>query len=269
MSEELAPVEAETIGQIMGRNYRQSIESFRRELKLPIEAAQARAEALRSPTEENLERIERKTCDQLTWYDFEAVERHQEGQAADLWQQVLQVARQELEIGEGAADAVIAGLGTPMQRARFRVLQEALAREWQPKTGIEWSLIGQMAQTQTLFERWLSISTARNAREYLELSEWQERFEAPRVSEQEAQEHAAAMADRFHRMFQRTLRALLSTRRLPVVVQNAGQVNIGEKQVNLVQGSAAAQTPARLESRGDAVPMLETETLPQERANQG
>jgi hypothetical protein len=43
------------------------------------------------------------------------------------------------------------------------------------------------------------------------------------------------MVDRFNRIFMRTLRALLDLRRysVPVVIQNAGQVNVGEQQVNV------------------------------------
>jgi hypothetical protein len=41
------------------------------------------------------------------------------------------------------------------------------------------------------------------------------------------------MAERFHRMFPRNVRALRDLRRYPVVVQNAGQVNVGAQQVNV------------------------------------
>ncbi len=43
------------------------------------------------------------------------------------------------------------------------------------------------------------------------------------------------MVERFHGVFLRSLRALTELRRRPlaVVVQNAGQVNVGGQQVNL------------------------------------
>jgi hypothetical protein len=56
------------------------------------------------------------------------------------------------------------------------------------------------------------------------------------VSDTQAIDQAAAMVDRFNRLFLRTLRASQDHRRcLPpqVVVQNAGQVNVGTQQVNL------------------------------------
>jgi hypothetical protein len=51
----------------------------------------------------------------------------------------------------------------------------------------------------------------------------------------QAVEQAGAMVDRFNRIFLRTLRALRDLRRCPppVVVQNAGQVNVGQQQVNV------------------------------------
>ena len=46
------------------------------------------------------------------------------------------------------------------------------------------------------------------------------------------------MVDRFHRMFVRSLRALRDLRRYNsnVIVQQAGQVNVGSQQVNVSQG---------------------------------
>ena len=57
----------------------------------------------------------------------------------------------------------------------------------------------------------------------------------PRVFEAEAQNQAAAFADRFQRMFARSLRALRDLRRYSpaIIVQNAEQVNLGENQVNV------------------------------------
>jgi hypothetical protein len=48
-------------------------------------------------------------------------------------------------------------------------------------------------------------------------------------------ERAGAMAERCNRIFLRTLRALCELRRRTpsVVVQNAGQVNVGAQQVNV------------------------------------
>jgi hypothetical protein len=58
----------------------------------------------------------------------------------------------------------------------------------------------------------------------------------PRLSQAEAVDQAAAMVDRFNRMCLRTLRALRDLRRYSppsVVVQHAGQVNVGRQQLNM------------------------------------
>jgi hypothetical protein len=60
----------------------------------------------------------------------------------------------------------------------------------------------------------------------------------PYVSEQVAIEHAAQMADRWHRIYMRTLRNLRDFRRYSVTINNPQQVNIagdGGKHVNVAQ----------------------------------
>jgi len=48
------------------------------------------------------------------------------------------------------------------------------------------------------------------------------------------------MVDRFNRIFLRTLRALRDLRKHSptLIVQNAGQVNVADKQVNVVQDNS-------------------------------
>lgn len=60
-------------------------------------------------------------------------------------------------------------------------------------------------------------------------------WQPPRLGTAEALEQSAAMADRFNRLFLRTLRALRDLRRYagPVIVQRAAQVNVGAQQVNV------------------------------------
>ena len=59
-------------------------------------------------------------------------------------------------------------------------------------------------------------------------------------------EQAEAMAGRFNGICGRTLKALRNLRRqVPgVVVQNAGQVNVGQQQLNVSAGHGPAPTPA-------------------------
>jgi hypothetical protein len=96
-----------------------------------------------------------------------------------------------------------------------------------------------MAQAQAAMLFWqerladhLMIECTEEKRTFKELGQWY----PPRVSEHQAVEQAGAMVDRFNRVFLRTLRALRDLRRYTpaVIVQNAGQVNVGGQQVNVV-----------------------------------
>ena len=60
-------------------------------------------------------------------------------------------------------------------------------------------------------------------------------FTMPRVTDSQAIDQAASLADRYHRMFVRSLRALRDLRRYnpTIVFQNTGQVNVGQEQVNV------------------------------------
>ena len=64
-------------------------------------------------------------------------------------------------------------------------------------------------------------------------------WDRPLVTEQQALEHAVQMADRFNRIFMRTLRQLRDLRRYsPVTINNPNQVNIatdGGQQFNVVK----------------------------------
>jgi hypothetical protein len=113
-------------------------------------------------------------------------------------------------------------------------LRAELADAWGPRNQLEQLPVDQLAQFLTLMERWQETLGA-----YAELSAHYRRLAegrgTPRLSDVEAMDHAAGMVDRYHRLFLRTLRALQDQRRLgrPVVVQRAGQVNIGERQLNV------------------------------------
>jgi hypothetical protein len=101
-------------------------------------------------------------------------------------------------------------------------------------------------QWQYWFEETVKRSQTDERREHPEYSKWKADRQAegwtgghwlrPYVSEQQAIEHAVQMADRWNRIFMRTLRQLRDLRRYSTVtINNANQVNIateGGKQIN-------------------------------------
>jgi hypothetical protein len=130
-------------------------------------------------------------------------------------------------------------VGGCWQRAQFLAVRNGLAEAWRPRNGLEWQLLDTMAQAQALMRLWqenlvaLTLLAARAGKPD------PERPKHPlgrRLTEAEMTEEAAAMVERWHRMFLKTLEALQDLRRRPpVVVRRAGQVNIGAQQVNVAR----------------------------------
>jgi hypothetical protein len=111
---------------------------------------------------------------------------------------------------------------------------------------LEQQLVDQLAQFQTLVERWqetLAEYALLAAQDRHRAAEGREGSGMPRLSDAEAMDQAAGMVERFHRLYLRTLRALLDQRRLgrPVIVRRAGQVNIAQQQVNVAGPAGAAR----------------------------
>ena len=151
-------------------------------------------------------------ADKLAWRHLAAVEREQGCDAAlSAWECVKQAAREELSSGHRAAMVIEGSDAMPMDRARFLVLRESFASEWKPVNGIEFSLVDQMTQAATAQSYWTERLTMRTMQE------------------------AMGMVDRWNRVFLRCLRQLRDLRRFNVVIQNAGQVNVGQQQVNVGQ----------------------------------
>jgi len=156
-------------------------------------------------------------------------------------------AEESVKAGLYAADAV--ECKTPFERAQFSFIRHAFIEEWQPRGGIEASLVDMLAQTYVAWQYWLSRSfqaannqdtvieqRARNKkseRRRYDEGDWQ----PPRLTAVEYLEQTTQMADRYNRMFLRVLRQMRDLRRynVPVTINNPKQVNIaaeGGQQVN-------------------------------------
>ena len=98
-----------------------------------------------------------------------------------------------------------------------------------------------MAQAHMNWQFWLAIVATRS--ELMWMPEGHDRdsgrpWHGPRQTDAEAVDQAIAMAERFHRMYLQTLRAMRKLRRhrARVVVRKAGAVNVGGQSLNLVEG---------------------------------
>jgi hypothetical protein len=233
--------EASTLAREMAGAYRDAVEFYRDQYRLPTAEALDRADA--PVTAEQVEHALSCPADQVSWHDLSDLARQDPELAARRWEELKREARDELRSGHRAARAVDGYLSRPWKRARFLALREELAEGWQPRNGMERQLVDTMAQAradmlywQGVLAEYTSLEASRQEHHIRKTDAWN----PPRVSDAQAIEQAAAMVDRFNRVFIRTLRALRELRQYPpaVVVQSAGQVNVAGRQVNMSGASA-------------------------------
>ena len=154
---------------------------------------------------------------------------------------IKQVARDHLESGQRAAEIVASELMRPWIKASYLALRESFIADWKPTGSIEVRLIEMLAQLYSSYEHWMALSVQRVAfdyeQEHYKIKE-RGKWRVKAVSGDAEANQAADMADRFNRLFLRTLRHLRDLRRynLPVMINNPQQVNIaadGGQQVNV------------------------------------
>jgi hypothetical protein len=228
--------EAETLARELTAAYRAYVEHYRRVYKTTGTEAMAHADEPGSPAYEEM--LLQRPADEVSWHDLQYVAERDPERMTQGWEKIKQVALHEVQCGHRAAIVLEGAVTQPWKRALFLALRKEISSGWQPRNGVERQLIDTMAQAQAavLFwqERlflWATTDPVNEKKEDRERAGWL----PPRVSASEAVDQAAAMVDRFNRMFLRTLRAFCNLRKVPlaVVVQNAGQVNVGQQQVNV------------------------------------
>ncbi len=209
------PSEVGPLARELAGAYRDRVMGYKHELGLTTAEAVAKADEPCSLGQ--LLTILGRAPEEVTWDDLQQVVGER---GLGVWEEIKKAAQEELRSGHRAGGALLGPHPRAYELARFLAIRQELADGWQPRNGIERQLIDQMAQAQAA------------------MYSWHERLaDVPPGMHDEA-EQAAAMVDRFSRMFQRVLRALCNLRRAPfaVIVQNAGQVNVGGQQVNVAPG---------------------------------
>lgn len=191
-----------------------------------------------------LERLRHTPFDELSWRDVQEAVVEDPEKATLCVSAVFDAAYGYIESGLYAAEAV--GFKTPFERGQFSVIRQGFKNDWQPRGAVESGLVDMLAQTYVSWQYWLSRSfsianseatvteqTARTRKPYDDAGSWQ----PMRLSYAEQLERATQMADRFQRMYLRTLRHMRDLRRYPVTINNPVQVNINEggQQVNAVK----------------------------------
>ncbi len=159
--------------------------------------------------------------------------------------EIQEAALADVRSGNRAARTLDTLNADPQDRAQFLALREELATDWKPRNGIERTLIDTMALSHSMYLLWLersmlfaTLESECSGEQVKKNGTWT----TPRVTDVQAIDQAASLADRFHRMFVRSLRALRDQRRYnpTIVVQNVGQVNVGQEQVNVANTGSPA-----------------------------
>jgi hypothetical protein len=219
----------------LARAYTELVEGYKRYFKLSHQEAMTKAE---ESTPEYIEAIRSRSPEDISWSDLETLCAQQPDVGLKHFEEMKKAALEECLTGFRAARLLEGAGSTPWKRALFAVMYTELVEAWQPRSGVERQLIETMAIAQAQMYFWverLSERASHNAecekRDIRERGIWN----PPRASDKESQDQAAAMAERFNKVYLRTMRSLRDLRRSlpPIVVQNASQVNVGGQHVNV------------------------------------
>jgi hypothetical protein len=205
--------------------------------------------------------ILRRPVTNITWSSIDALFRRSPEAAKEVWDLIKKEARNEFESGHRAAQVFERAPWhrDVWSRAKYLGIRDSFIEQWQPRGGIELAMIDMLTQSFYLYLYWTGEMTMRTetemradppqwiqARHAMENTFPRDRsgvkgyWDPPTASEQEAVEHAAQMADRYSKAFQRNLRSMRDLRRyqMPVTINNPQQVNIasdGGHQVNVAK----------------------------------
>jgi hypothetical protein len=240
--------EALDVAREMAQAYKGMVEfycaNFKDESGAPITTGAARAmtESHRAQLVEDIRDKLASEPKAVSWHDLDTLAREDAALPAQAWQTIKDFALEHHRRGVPTIEAATNLYGqSPYERAQMLALRDELRRDWQPQNGIEAAIIEQMALAHWQYFQWINrLTTLENMHDQHLRRDAHGEATLPRVSQAQASDTAAQMSDRFNRIFLRCVRSLRDLRRYPVTVNApGGQVNIGEKQVNIGQVTAA------------------------------
>jgi hypothetical protein len=176
--------------------------------------------------------------DQVSWFDLYAMADKNPEQAQQRWEQIKKAARDELQTGFRASRLLEDHEMMCWTRAKFLAIRSALREAWQPRDAQEEHLIDQMAQYQTLVERWQQMLVAYTSLANMGLRRRNNegKHEMPRVSDVDAIREATGLIERFQKLYHLALRSLQNQSQLrhAAVTVRTNQLNVGHGlQVNV------------------------------------
>ena len=153
--------------------YIDGVERAKRPQRLPVvfTRQEAAAQLHETPAGEELARLENEPACELSWWELNQLAQVAPERMLRRWEEVKDAARDELQSGQRVASAVLMPVqDSPMDRARYIAIRQELTREWNPRTGIEETLLDLMAQAWVMQLRWQEIATARMLLEHRTLT---------------------------------------------------------------------------------------------------
>ncbi len=244
MGDELQPGETASLARKMAREYDAMVRYYRKHYGITAAEADQKAQELLAMNPEQ-ELALTLPLDQVSWWSINALAQRDPEKAQRAWERLKAEARAELATGHRAAIAAEGFCVGPWARARVLAIRQAMIDDWQPRPGIEAALVETLATAQSGYLFWLERLMMRASSDaQMEEADLdaEGKWRPTRIPQAAATEEAAAMMDRFNRIFLRTLRALRDLRRYvpTVTITGAQQVNIGQQQVNLAGAPEAA-----------------------------
>lgn len=233
LAEQEREAETRAFARILADNYAEFVAYYVREFELSVPDALNRVEKNSSAS---IDRVLNESPKQTSWHGLGALEQVDPELALKRWVEIKNTARDEIVSGHDAADQFEY---EPYARARFLVIRESFIAQWKPANAGECLMVDMLAQSYSEHSYWLGVFQSRSRFEIEREREQGKgirrgKLKATTIEASQSLEQAGAMVDRFNRLFLRTLRGLRDLRRYnsSVTIQNAGQVNIAEQQVN-------------------------------------
>lgn len=196
--------------------------------------SEAEQSVLAPADDKNAQRIMSLPAERVHYMDMVKLQAKDPALAAQRWQSVRQRAKEFIRNGENQAHALSpSDEESVWQLAKFMAVRESLAEGCEPRNGIEAELLNQMAQYHLQIMYWTRILNERATRDVIVEIGIRKKLRPPEMSQAQMIAQAAEMVERFQRLFTRAHRAFQESRkRMPITVQNAGQINVAEQQVN-------------------------------------
>jgi hypothetical protein len=239
--------EIESLAMELARAYQQMAAFYRDQLELTGPEADQRARGHSDSLQEAAEdrsRIVARPPDEVSWFELNRLADGDPNEAVLVWRRLKKAARKELASGHRAAHA-LEWQARPWDRARFLAVRHSFRASMPPRNGIEAALLDTTAEAFSDYLKWsehLHMQTSTEVESERDRLKRDGGWSPPRLGMAEAIEQSSRMAERAHTRFLKTVKMLHELQRSAptLYVANAGQINVGQQQVNIASSPAKA-----------------------------